>query len=321
VSATIKDIAKVSGFGIGTVSRVLNSSPSVSEPTREKILATIKRLNYHPNKWAKNLVSGTYIDTSIGVILPKFNHQFALQIVSGAYEVLNSRGYNLLIFTLGHQRSEVFKHIRHTPFSGILVLVDPLAEMEKKVLKEHNSEFVYLDYHEEGHHCFSFDNAKGGYEAAKYLLDGSCRKILFIGDQVQSQQMEERRTAFEKALAAAGSVFAGSRFIPNDETASYNTTKEIIERNLADGLFFYSDDLALGGLKAKLEAGSDIRIIGYDDIPAAGYLGLSTIRQDAGDLGRKGAKRILKIIERNPNSPLVETSAVCLSPTLINRGS
>ena len=321
MSATIKDIAKVSGFGIGTVSRVLNGSPAVKDSTREKILETVQRLNYRPNKWAKSLVSGNYVDTSIGVILPRFNHQFALQIVSGAYEILSDRGYNLLIFTLGRRRDDVFAHIRYTPFSGILVLVDPLSADEKQILREHNSDFVYLDYHEEGHHCFSFDNAKGGEAAAQYLLDRGCRNIGFIGDMVQSQQMKERLSAFERALAQAGPVFRGARFIPSDEDSSYRTTRGIIEEGEMDGLFFYSDDLALGGLRAKRDTGSPLRIIGYDDIPAAGYLGLSTIRQDARELGHAGAERILELIERSPNTPVLETTSVCLAPTLVDRQS
>ena len=111
------------------------------------------------------------------------------------------------------------------------------------------------------------------------------------------------------------------KYIPIDETESYQVTRELIRTGKADGIFFYSDDLAVGGLRAKWESGKAIHVIGYDDIEAAGYLGLSTVRQDANTLGRLGAQKLVELLTLGHANEHNEEIALCLAPELIDRGS
>ena len=319
-AATIKDVAQASGFGVGTVSRVLNGSPNVREATREKILRVAKRLRYKPNKLAKMLVTGRHSQSVIGIILPLITHRFSLEIMGGIYSKLNELGYSLLIFNLGADREVMFEHIRYSHFSGLLALKDPLKEEEKTILREQHSQFIYLDYHEEGENSIFFDNRKGGGLAACYLLERNCRNIVFVGDQTRSQQRHERLKGFTDKLASHGVSPQDEKYIQVDERESYRVVMELIRKGETDGIFFYSDDLAVGGLRAKREAGSGIRIIGYDDIQAAGYLGLSTVRQDAYRLGRLGAGKLTELLEAGYNENK-ETISVCLEPELIDRDS
>ena len=102
------------------------------------------------------------------------------------------------------------------------------------------------------------------------------------------------------------------KYIRMDEEESYRATRDLIRKEMADGVFYYCDDLAVGGLSAKGESGSTIRIIGYDDIQAAGYLGLSTVRQDANILGRSGARKIVELIKRRTPIDEAEPISECL---------
>ncbi len=321
MATTIKDIARASGFGVGTVSRVLNGSPKVRGETREKILQVARQLRYKPNKLAKMLVTGRHSQSVIGIILPLLTHRFSLEIMGGIYSRLNELGYSLLIFNIGNNREVMFEHIRYSHFSGLLALKDPLNDEEKKILREHYSDFIYLDYHEEGENSIFFDNHRGGGLAASYLVDHGCDNIVFVGDQTRSQQRCERLQGFKDGLKACGVPLMDEIYIPIDETESYRTTKYFIKKGQANGIFFYSDDLAVGGLRAKRESRKKIRIIGYDDIEAAGYLGLSTVRQDANVLGRLGAQKLVEILEKGQSNEDSETISLCLEPKLIDRGS
>jgi len=320
MSVTIKDIAKVSGFGVGTVSRVLNNSASVSDETRKKVLDVVDRLKYKPNKMAKMLVTGQYNNSTIGIILPKITHKFSLKILEGIYSCLNDLGYSLLIFNVGKQREEIFRQIMYTDFTGLLALVDPLTGNEKLKLKEHNNKFIYLDLHENGENSIYFNNEYGGSLAADYLISKECKNIAFIGDLSVSQQQKERLSGFKRGLDTGNMELHEEHSISLDEDEACRLTKKLISLGKIDGIFYYCDILAIGGLRAKKELKSDIRIIGYDDISPTEYLNLSTIRQDGIKLGELGAKRIVNLIEKvlKDNEPVIHQ---CLLPELIDRGS
>lgn len=320
-AATIKDIARISGYGVGTVSRVLNGSPLVRDETRKRIMAVARKLNYRPNKVAKMLVTGRFSQSTIAILLPKITHRFSMEIVAGIYSRLNELGYNLLVFNIGKKREEVFEHIRYSHFSGLIVLLNPLRPEEKSMLKAENAHFVYLDFHDRNENSIFFDNHLGGGYAAAYLEEKGCKRVVFIGDLAKTVQREERVEGFKSGLRERGMDLIDELYIPIDEKESYRVTRDLITRRRIDGIFFYSDDLALGGLKAKRDLGSDIRIIGYDDIQAAGYVGLSTVRQDSNVLGRLGAEAIVEIVKgeklRAEDLPIYK----CLKPQLVDRGS
>ncbi|MCD6122815.1 MAG: LacI family DNA-binding transcriptional regulator [Spirochaetales bacterium] len=321
MAVTIKDIAKQSGFGVGTVSRVLNGSPMVKNETRERVMQIARELNYRPNKVAKMLVTGRFSQSTIGIVLPKITHRFSMAIVSGIYTKLNELGYNLLVFNIGKKREEVFEHIRYSHFSGLLVLLGPLREDEELMLKSENAHFVYLDYHDKNENSIFYNNHLGGGLAARYLIDKRCRNIMLVGDRAKTVQREERFRGFKDKLTEEGIELFAEEYIEADEKAAYRLTKKVIKAGRTDGIFFYSDDLALGGLRAKREMQSGIRIIGYDDIEAAGFLNLSTVRQNAHTLGKLGAQTIVEILKSEKSIHETRPVYKCLKPELIDRGS
>jgi len=321
MAVTIKDVAEASGFGIGTVSRVINGKEYVKEETREKILLTAKRLGYRPNKIAKMLASGYFSDSTIGIILPEIAHRFFFEIISGIYSELNEQGYNLLIFNIGKNREQVFEHIARENFSGLLVLGYPMAEREKRILRARFTRFIYLDYMDREENSIFFDNQKGGRLAASYLAEKDCRNICFIGRNIDSQQQAERFEGFCRGLNEKGLKLKDRIDIEIDEEESYRVTEEIIKKRDVHGIFYFCDELAYGGLRAKEKLGKDIRIIGYDDLLISSFMGLSTIRQDARSIGIRGAKKIVELVQSKGSSEEEHPLFECMEPVLVDRGS
>ena len=95
--ATIYDVAKLANVSLATASRVINQNENVSIETRNKVLAAIKDLNYHPNITAVELASKK--NTNVAIIVPEINYTHVSHVVAGLMESAKEYGYDCLIFT------------------------------------------------------------------------------------------------------------------------------------------------------------------------------------------------------------------------------
>ncbi|MGX7163266.1 LacI family DNA-binding transcriptional regulator [Enterococcus massiliensis] len=93
--ANIRDIAKLTGYSVSTISRVINDYPYVNEEKRQKVLAVMKELQYTPNRTARNLSYGK--TKNIGVIVPFTDHPYFDQLVSGIIQAAFKEGYKVTL--------------------------------------------------------------------------------------------------------------------------------------------------------------------------------------------------------------------------------
>ena len=318
---TIKDIAKEAGVGIATVSRVLNGNSNVKENTRNKVIEIIKKYNFKPNTAARNLVNQSFQETVIGVIVPRIDTQFIFEVLAGLYRNLKGRDYNILIFNAGKDRKAVFSHLVNEHLAGLILFGDPpMSKDEQNLIRQSNIPYIFLDHHEEGEHFVSYNNTIGGELAAEYLYEKGCRKISFMGLTDKTQQQRERLYSFKKKLNQLNIDQIREIYVP-DELSSYNFTMSILQKDITDGIFYFSDQLAFGGIRAKNELHSSASIIGYDDIFSSQFMQLSSIRQSAVQIADEGIIQLVNLI----NSPVPfyhnKPVQVVLTPELVNRNS
>ncbi|HBF39733.1 MAG TPA: hypothetical protein DDW50_20770 [Firmicutes bacterium] len=322
---TIKEVAKLAGVGIGTVSRVMNGGQNVSPETREKVLEVSKKLRYKPNKTARSLVKGHYSQPTIGVVFTTAIHPFFYEILKGIYYGLQQSHYNMLVFNMGEDRSNVFNRIPYENLAGVLNVSTKMTALEKEQLQINGIPYLYLDYFEENVNSIYFNNYAGGEMAAAYLLSKNAKKIAFVGENTQNQQFEKRLAGFIGKLKEHHLAIVCQKLIeikedmPFDiyEKESYYITKEILQANEIDGIFYYCDEFAYGGFTALQELGHRITIIGYDDTLPSKYLGLTTVRQPAYQLGLEGAKRMMNILAGAENQFICQ----CIQPELVIRST
>jgi LacI family transcriptional regulator len=323
--ATIKEIAKLAGVGVGTVSRVLNGGRNVSQATMEKVLAITQQLNYKPNKIARSLVKRHYSQPVIGVVVTTAIHPFFYEILKGIDFGLKQSHFNLMIFNTGADRRLVYNRLPYENLDGVLILSTRMKPEEKRQLKMNGVPFLYLDYYEEGENSIYLDNYAGGELAAGYLLSQNASRIGFVGENTQSQQCERRVTGFLDRLHKHGLDLACRKLIdvredmPYDryEPESYRLTKELLQDADIDGIFYYCDEFAYGGLNAITESGKEVVVVGYDDILPSKYLGLTTVRQPAYQLGLEGTKRMMELIADDVAPALTQ----CIQPELLVRST
>jgi len=318
---TIKDIAARAGVGIGTVSRVLNNSPNVKDSTRSEVLRIAKELNYVPNGAARMLVRQSHSVATVGLLLPVVENQFFFELIKYIHSRLKADQFNIMIFNTDHGQESVIHHIVEQRLTAVLTLGDPpLSASEQEVLKIHNIPFLYVDHHEPDASYVTYDSVLGSILAAEYLISKKCRKIMMIGLTDRSQQQLDRFDGFRKRAEEEGGITV-SELCVNSEEECYEISRTLMNDKSLDGLFYFSDTMAYGGIQARMESGAPVSIIGYDDIFPSKFMKLSTIRQSSEILGCEAARMIIELVRQREENTERRVLQKILKPELIDRNS
>ena len=193
MGATIKEVAAKSGVGIGTVSRVLNNSPQISEATRKKVLKAIKELDYVPNVAGKRLSQKkSYV---IAVLVPVIDHPFFARLVSNLEIEADKKGYSLLLATSQHRiekEHEILRRLQQGEADGALFVTH---------YEHHEDEFkglaiVSIDRHlGKNIPVVTTDNYEATKKAIEHLIEKGCKKIAYLGtkpNQVSAVSLREK---------------------------------------------------------------------------------------------------------------------------------
>ncbi|MDC7240249.1 MAG: LacI family DNA-binding transcriptional regulator [Spirochaetales bacterium] len=318
---TIKDIAAKAGVGIGTVSRVLNNSPNVKESTRSEVIRIARELNYVPNGAARMLVKRSHSQATVALLLPVVENQFFFELIKHIHGRLKAEQFNIMIFNTDHGHDSVVHHIVEQRLTAVLTLGDPpLTQAEQEVLEIHKIPFLYVDYHDPESSYITYDSVKGSTLAADYLISRNCKKIMMIGLTDRSQQQVDRFEGFRRYIESIGDIQVSELCI-NSEEECYDITLSLLNDKSLDGLFYFSDTLAYGGIQARLESGRDVSIVGYDDIFPSKFMKLSTVRQSSEILGTRAAEMVVELVRQREEGEESRVLQTVLEPELVDRNS
>ena len=178
-SPTIKEVAARSGVGIGTVSRVLNNSPQISEETRKKVLKAIEELHYVPNVAGKRLSQKrSYV---LAVIVPIVNHPFFSKLIAALELAADERGYSLLVASSQHRiekEHEILKRLTQNEADGALFV----THFEHDESEFQNLAIVTIDRHlGKNVPIVSSNNYEATKEGVEHLIKNGCQRIAFLG--------------------------------------------------------------------------------------------------------------------------------------------
>lgn len=314
-SVTIRDVARHAGVGVGTVSRVLNNNPSVSQSTRRRVLATIEELNFQPSLMARRLSLGKTFN--VAVIVPFFTRPVFIERLRGIEYGLAKSDFDLVLFNVEtvDRREACFRNIaRRERIDGLLVIsLSPWAEEADLIL---NSQVptVLIDARHPELNRLIIDDVEGGREATEHLLKLGHRRIGFISDYLENPfgfvSSRDRFEGYYMALEAADVAFRPE--FHRQGRHSQDQAKQLALELLAlpeppTAIFAASDTQAIGVLAAAREMGlhvpAELSVVGYDDIEVAEYLGLTTMRQPSFKLGVESVDLLLESIEHPDNEP------------------
>jgi DNA-binding LacI/PurR family transcriptional regulator len=327
---TIADVAAHAGVGAGTVSRVLNDSPRVSERTRARVLAAIEVLEYRPNPLARGLSRGRC--QTLGVVVPFFTHASAVERLRGVVAALDGSRYDLVLFNVESpvHRDEHFATLtRRDRADGLLVMSLPAPAGSLARLADSGVPIVLLDSRGDGVPMVVTDDVDGGRLATGHLIDLGHRRIAFIGDDPGNPlgftSSGARERGYVETMVDAGlRVRSGDiRHGPHVRNVARDLANELLAGDdPPTAVFAASDTQALGVLEAARAAGLDVprdlSVVGFDDIEVSSYAGLTTVRQPLFESGRRATELLLDSLAAE--EPLGE-SEVRLDLTLVVRST
>jgi len=333
---TIKDVARMAGVSTQTVSRVLNNRPDVSVATRARVQQVIAELGYAPNVFARFLSRGW--SNTLGVVGYGLRYFGPASVLVGIEGKADELGFSLTLSLLEQVEPTRVDRVLYEQLShrveGIIWAVpgdvntlDWLAEKFTRV----QIPTVFINKGQKGGDCIAaLDNRLGGRLATEHLLAQGYQQVGIITGPEHWWETRERLSGWRHALEACGCAPADSLVAVGDWTPASGDAglQVLLERNPGmDAVFASNDQMALGALRAaqrhRLAVPDDLGVIGFDDIPEAAYFypSLSTVRQDAWQLGALAVKWIDELIQAQRAGEKAGPGARLLEPQLVPRNS
>lgn len=312
----IRDIARLAGVGVSTVSRVINDHPDVKDETREKILRIIKESNYIPNNSARILKKNN--TNNIGVLVKGVFNPFFAEMINIIGNRINEAGYTMILqqndYATEDDVDNLIAFVKEKRLQGIICLGG-------NFLNINDESFQFLDIpvvltsvntlSKESKSKFSsigIDNVLAAKASIQYLIDKGHRNIgILLGEKndvgISGLRLEGYRKALEENNIhySEENVFIGDY----DYSGAYRVTKEIINnRKDITAIFSISDIMAVGAAKSVidqgLQVGEDISIMGFDGMDISKYYnpGITTVKQPKKNMANNSIDLLLALLSK-----------------------
>ncbi len=312
----IRDIARLAGVGVSTVSRVINDHPDVKDETREKILKIIKESNYIPNNSARILKKNN--TNNIGVLVKGVFNPFFAEMINIIGNRINEAGYTMILqqnnYATEDDVDNLIAFVKEKRLQGIICLGG-------NFLNINDESFQFLDIpvvltsvntlSKESKSKFSsigIDNVLAAKASIQYLIDKGHRNIgILLGEKndvgISGLRLEGYRKALEENNIpySEENVFIGDY----DYSGAYRVTKEIVNnRKDITAIFSISDIMAVGAAKSVidqgLQVGEDISIMGFDGMDISKYYnpGITTVKQPKKNMANNSIDLLLALLAK-----------------------
>lgn len=302
-SITMKDVAKLAGVSVGTVSRVINQEQGIKEITLKKVQQAIDELGYIPDVYARGMKKNK--TETIALIVPSVWHPFFGEFAFHVEVELSKKGYKLLLCNISGPKRELdyITMLQQNKVDGIIAITySPIEDYLSS-----NIPFVSIDrtYEDKAIACVSSDNQKGAELAAQVLISKGGTHFGFIGGHNKTiNETKKRRLFFEKTILEAG--FPCEVL---DLEEPYDNFLEEVEFFLRqhpeiDALFTINDFTAIDAISILEKLGKkvpeDVQVVGYDGIRQAEERTqyLSTIRQPIEEMATEAVQCLLDILDK-----------------------
>lgn len=293
--ANIKDIARLAGVSVSTVSRVLNNHPYVSDEKRNKVEQVIKELRFHQNLNAIHLVKGKTL--TMGVIIPYIDHPYFQALVGGIMKGAFMHNYSVLCCHTGYDKEEELKYLKMLKgkqLDGLIICsrsndwdtIVPYTEYGPVVSCEQYEKLpcVYTDHYD----AFS--------AAINFLIEKGHRKIGYCTGRRNSNSLSSRMryAAFKAAMKKINQPIKDDWIFTDCYTM--RDGKRVVDKlqnlkNTPTAILANGDEVAAGMMSQAemigLEVPKNLSIIGFDNNPMSEALGLTTLDSNIKEIGEQ----------------------------------
>jgi LacI family transcriptional regulator len=325
----IKQIAEMAGVSVTTVSHVVNGTRFVSEEKRERVLRTMRRLHYRPNRLASGLRRRK--SSTIGVVLPDITNPYFAEIARGVEDACFEREYSVIICNSDASlkiEAHYLSMLAEKQMDGIVLINVGDHGQKPPGSIARDIPFVMLDREVHGMNTDSIqvDNFAGGRMAADHLFALGHRTVACIGGAPEVYPSWDRVDGFVQYMRDAGHPVPSRMILAGDFQAEsgYVTTCRVMRAKKRPTAIFAANDLmACGAVRALTEMGlcvpADVSVVGFDDITLSGLFNppLTTIHQPRLEMGGTAVALLLERAAR----PGLKPRRVMLPLRLVARQS
>ena len=324
---TIYDIARLAGVTTATVSRVLNGKTGISSATRDRVTAVMQKTRYFPSPAASGLRSKA--TREIGILSPFFIGDFFLSLFESLHRRL--KDYDLILYnaqTPAHRREVIDRIAAEEKLCALIVASTPILLEEEILISALRIPVVLLEARHHSYSSVDYDHQIGAFKAVSHLVELGHRDIAIIGGKPETRLYspigKERLKGYRMALAMAD-IPVRDQLIMSGEWTSTDArscaTALLTGSRPPTAIFATSDVQAAGVLMAARALGvrvpDDLSVVGYDNLPVAEYLSLTTMWQHQDLLARNAATLLLEELR----SGVRTGERVVLQPELVVRSS
>lgn len=314
---TIKEVAKLCGVGISTVSRAINNHPDINEETKKKVMDTIKKYNYVPNNSARNLKRSD--SNTIAVLVKEISNPFWGKMLEVMGREVMARKYSLVLQNVQDDENEVEVAIqleKEKRLKGIIFL-GGMFSYDEEQLQQLTVPFVIsgsgrkLPKTLEKCAIITSDGEKESYAMVDYLCKCGHKKIAFLTTSEKDGLGEFHLEGYIRALKNNGIEYDKNLVITiekNDRMYTiengYQATTELLNSGLDfTCIYAISDTIAIGACRAVFDAGKkvpeDYSIAGSDGLDMAEYYrpSITTIFKYREKVAEESIKVLLALID------------------------
>ncbi len=333
--STIRDVAKIAGVSIATVSRVINFPEKVGLGTRKRVFRAMEVCSYKYNALARGFA--TKRSHTFGLIVPTITNPIFAESTRGVQDFANEQGYQVILGNSDYQyekEAKMVEVLRERQVEGLIITTTNLKGETLKSLLDDRFPFVllYSTVRRGPISAVGVDNFLGGYRATEHLIHFHHRRIAMLAGAFNcSDRSFHRWHGYKRCLK--------DNHIPYDPDLVLKTeyslargregVKSLLSlKNPPTAVFCSNDFLALGAMEGARKAGislpQDLSLVGFDDMQIASSVtpALTTIRQPAYEMGELGAKILLHHIGNKAYKPvhkILETRLVIRESTTVVR--
>ena len=315
---TIKDIARICGVGVSTVSRALNNHPDINPETKQKILEIVEEYGFVPNNSARNLKITD--SKTIAVLVKGMTNPFFTRMISAMEEDIQDKKYSMELRHVDEKTDEVevaIELVKEKKLRGIIFLGGLSTHSTEKLEKigvPYVLSTIFVNEDAEGDYSsISVDDVAESYRITDYLISKGHKKIAIIGAPEEDTSIGQLRLKGYLAALKDKGIEPDKDLIwhtkEDSDTYSMNNGYNIMKEKLSENhdftaVYAISDTMALGAMRALKEAGievpDNISVVGFDGIDMGQYYvpSLTTIRQPFEDMAHKTTAILFDVIRK-----------------------
>lgn len=311
--ASIKDIAKMCGVSVATVSKALNDKDDIGQETKQHIKDVAKEMGYVPQYYARAIRMNKSFNLGVLFVdgaLSGLTHDYFARILNSFKVTAEAKGYDITFINSDkrHNKQKTFlEHCRYRGLDGVVIACMNFFNPEVVELVNSDVPVVTIDHKFDNHVCVSSNNTSGMEELVEYIISMGHEKIAYIsGDpsSVTTLRIESFERIMKKHGIPVRPEYQFSTEYRNLKMARQYTS-ELLDLEEPPTCIIYSDDYsALGGIGEIQDRGmtipDDISVAGYDDLFLAGQLRprLTTVHQQTDLIGQRAAEELINLIEK-----------------------